>query len=92
VVAALEAAFSFDAREFAEAVALSEVLAVMMGVTGVVDATVSALHVVTEPVARNELLGARPARWNAAGNVVDVAELLVLDHGAATVTSRSVQS
>jgi predicted phage baseplate assembly protein len=91
VVATLEAAFSFEAREFAAAVTLSEVLAVMMGVKGVLDATVSALHLVTEAPTRHELLAARPARWNAAGNVVDVAEMLVLNRGAATVVARSVQ-
>jgi len=92
VVAALEAAFSFDAREFAAPVTLSEVLTVMMGVTGVLDATVSALHLVTEAPARHELLAARPARWNTAGNVVDVAEMLVLNRGAAAVTARGVQT
>lgn len=91
VVAALEAAFSFNARQFAQAVTLSEVITVMMGVPGVLDATVSALYLVTEDPARNELLAARAARWNTTGNLVDVAELLVLNHGAATVTSRSAQ-
>ena len=91
VVAALTAAFSFEAREFATAVTLSEVIRVFMGVTGVLDATVSALHLVTGTASRQELLAARPARSNTAGNLVDVAEMLVLSPGGATITTRSAR-
>jgi hypothetical protein len=44
VEAALRAAFSFEARAFGQAVAKSEVIAVMHGVTGVLALDLNALH------------------------------------------------
>lgn len=76
---ALAARFSFDVREFGQAVTLGEVAAVMQSVPGVVAVNVSALYRADDPRIPNAVLNA--ARPEAGIDFASVlgAELLVLD-------------
>lgn len=82
VIAAIEAAlrstFSFDARTFAQMVALSEVIAVMQDVEGVVGVNVSRLHRSDAPAGLNARLGAARPSVGTDGRLL-AAELLTLD-------------
>ncbi len=82
---ALLAAFSFDARQFGQPVALSAVLAVMQGAAGVVGVDLDALHRVGETPGLHERL---PAFAPRAGSVFGVApaELLTLDAANIDIT------
>jgi predicted phage baseplate assembly protein len=75
---ALRAAFSFEAREFGQPVVLSEVIAVIQAVPGVVAAHLQSLHRTDgAPGLETRLTAARPAPG--AGASVLGAELLTLD-------------
>jgi len=78
VESALRASFSFEARAFGQPVTLSEVLAVMQGVAGVVAVDINKLHRSDEAEALNSFL---PARAPQPGDDAQVlpAELLTLD-------------
>jgi predicted phage baseplate assembly protein len=82
VLAAVEAAlrrhFAFAERAFGQTVTLSEVLAVMHSVPGVLGVDMDALHRSTAPARLHDrLLAARPARQT--NGRLQVAELLLLD-------------
>jgi hypothetical protein len=70
--------FSFDAREFAQGVALSEVIAVMQDVAGVVGVNVTQLYRSDSAVGLNPRLVARPPSIGTDGTLLS-AELLTLD-------------
>lgn len=74
----LRAAFSFEAREFGQPVALSQVLAVMHSVPGVMAVDGNALYRVGDPAVLNARLAAAFPRAGADGSV-EAAELLMLD-------------
>ena len=91
VQAALAAAFSFDARAFAQPVTANEVVRVVMSVAGVIDTHVTGLRRVddTEP---SIALTASPATWNVPGDPSSGtvgAELLVLATGGAQIVQRT---
>ncbi len=77
LVAALLAAFSFDARQFGRPVALSEVLAVIQGVPGVVGVDVDLFHRTDQPPALQRRLPAFLPRPGSAWGTKP-AELLAL--------------
>ena len=86
---ALRAAFSFDARAFGQSVALSEVMAMIQGVDGVIAADVTRLYRTDnstgQPV-NDLLLAAAPQAGAGAlpspqGDIVSAAELLTLNVG-----------
>jgi predicted phage baseplate assembly protein len=77
VTRSLRAQFSFDAREFGQPVALSEVMAAVHAVPGVVAADIDALYRAGAPVALNDRLSAAvsgPVDWS----FTAYAELLTL--------------
>jgi hypothetical protein len=78
VEAALRAAFSFDAREFAAAVQQSAVVAVAQAVPGVVAVDVTRLNRGAAPLRQQRLLA---ARMRVESGSAQGAELLVLDSG-----------
>ena len=80
VEAALRASFSFEARAFGQPVTLSEVMAVMQNVAGVVAVDLNRLHRSDEAEALTSFL---PSRAPQAGDDANVpaAELLTLDPG-----------
>jgi hypothetical protein len=91
VQAALAAAFSFDARAFAQPVTANDVLRVVMSVAGVIDTHVTGLQRVddTEP---SMALTASLATWNVPGGPSSGtvgAELLVLATGGAQIVQRT---
>jgi hypothetical protein len=75
---ALKAAFSFDARAFGQAVALSEVESVIQNVPGVVAVDIDELDKVPGHQRRKIVTAAKPAA-GAAADQVQPAELLTLD-------------
>jgi predicted phage baseplate assembly protein len=80
VEAALRASFSFDARSFGQPVNLSDVMAVMQAVSGVVAVDLDEL-VRTDGIGGNGLAGPLPAALPQVGRfgLVQAAELLALD-------------
>jgi predicted phage baseplate assembly protein len=83
VRAAVADAFSFDARAFGEAVDLSDVIAVMQNVDGVVSVDIDLLYRSRQGAARNERLSSRLPRQFPDGGV-SAAEILVLEHADIT--------
>jgi hypothetical protein len=79
VEAALRAAFSFEARDFGQTVARSEIISVAQQVTGVVGVDVDRFY--RGAIDLEDRLTPGSATVNAAGNAV-AAELLLLDEGA----------
>jgi hypothetical protein len=75
---ALQNAFSFDARSFGQAVALSEVYSVILSVAGVLAADVSALYRAEDNPALNPTLVAAFPQPGSNGSIT-AAELLTLD-------------
>ena len=74
---ALRAAFSFDARDFGQSVVLSEVIAVIQGVPGVVATHVASLYRAEDaPGLKTRLTAAQPEPG--AGSSILAAELLTL--------------
>ncbi|HYG09235.1 MAG TPA: putative baseplate assembly protein [Pyrinomonadaceae bacterium] len=78
VEAALRASFSFTARAFGQPVTLSEVMAVMQSVAGVVAVDINKLHRSDEAEALNSFLTARAPQPGDDAQVLP-AELLTLD-------------
>jgi hypothetical protein len=76
--AAVLAAYGFAARDLAEPVTESEIMAVLSGVPGVVAAFVTRLYRTDQAAVLNAVIGASDARWDAAVRKVVPAELLVL--------------
>jgi predicted phage baseplate assembly protein len=76
--AALRAAYSFDARQFGDPVQLSQVLALMQNIAGVIAVDVDALFRTDGPVGLNPRLAAAFPQAGADGTV-SAAELLTLD-------------
>jgi predicted phage baseplate assembly protein len=94
VQAALSAAFSFAARDFGEPVAHSDVIAVVLAVPGVLDATITALALVGDssgPAVADLLvaLPARPRDPSDPHSAIDPAQLLVLSPVGAAITERT---
>jgi hypothetical protein len=77
VRAALSEAFSSEAREFGQSVFLSEVMAVIQRVEGVVYVDVETLHLETQGATLEDRILALPARIDDAGKVQE-AQLLTL--------------
>jgi hypothetical protein len=75
---ALRTALSFDARDFGQPVALSEIYAVISAVPGIIAAEISALYRVSDTPALNPTLVAAFPLPGANGSVAP-AELLTLD-------------
>jgi predicted phage baseplate assembly protein len=82
--AALAAAFSFPARELARPVRLSELLAVLHGVAGVVGVILTDLH--PSGGSGRADVAALPARW--VGSSIAPAQLAVVDPAAVALTER----
>jgi hypothetical protein len=82
VAAAAGAAFSFDARSFAQPAPASEVLSIMQHVDGVVGVVLSELHPTGGSGAAD--IGALPARWQ--GSSVVPAQLATLDPAGIRLT------
>jgi predicted phage baseplate assembly protein len=82
---ALRAAFSFDARSFGQPVTLSEVVAVIQNVAGVVAVDVNRLHRSERPQTRETFLPADSPRVGAGASAL-AAELLTLDRGPLQLT------
>jgi predicted phage baseplate assembly protein len=80
VAAALRERFSFDARAFAQSVVLSEVIAVMQRVPGIIAVDVEKLYRDGDAEVLNSRLVAASPHVDATG-VLRAAELLVLDPG-----------
>jgi predicted phage baseplate assembly protein len=76
-VAALREAYSAEARDLGQSVFLSEVMAVLQNVEGVVYVDVDVLHLETQGATREERILALPARIDGAGQVKR-AQLLTL--------------
>lgn len=85
VTSALQAAFSFEARAFGQRVALSEVMAVMQGVAGVVSVDVDVLKRV-DGIGGSGLTGPLPAALPNAS--LYAAELLTIDPAAISLSTR----
>ena len=77
VRAAVEKAFSFDEREFGEAVDLSDVVKVIHSIDGIVSVDVDFLHLESKPPSREERLPARKPEQLPNGTLVP-AEILTL--------------
>jgi hypothetical protein len=78
IAASLRGHFSFGARDFAQGVALSEIIAVMQGLAGVVGVNVTRLYRSDAPVALNPGLAAGRPSIGTDGTLM-AAELLMLD-------------
>lgn len=74
----LQDEFSFEARAFGQPVALSQIVAVMHSVQGVIAVDVNALYRIGDPAVLNTRLAAAFPRVGSDGTV-DAAELLMLD-------------
>lgn len=84
VEAALRARFAFDARELAQAVQQSEVIAAAQAVPGVVAVALTRLYGGTQPVAQtvpSRQVRLLAARMRVQGGAAQPAELLTLDPG-----------
>lgn len=91
VQSALAAAFSFDARAFGQPVTVSEVVQVVMGVSGVVDTRVSGLALVGDSTLA-QTLSASAAGWKVPGDPASGtigAQLLTLSITGAQIVQRS---
>jgi predicted phage baseplate assembly protein len=91
VQAATAAAFSFDARTFAQPVTANEVVQIVMGVAGVIDTHITALAR-TDDDEPSLTLTASPATWTVPGDPSSGtvgAELLVLQTGGAQIAQRT---
>jgi predicted phage baseplate assembly protein len=75
---AVKTAFAFEARNFGEAVDLSDIVKVIHGAGGVVSVDVDALHRSADPEVRSERLVAKLPRQDNIGNLIP-AEILILD-------------
>jgi hypothetical protein len=79
----LRSHFSFAARDFGQGVALSEVIAIMQGIPGVVEVVITGLYQQDQNLQRNDLLRANLAQVQDNGSVTP-AELLLLDPASLT--------
>lgn len=79
VVAAVQSAFSFEARAFGQSVSKSEVLAVMQKVAGVIAVDLDALHLSSSAVSLESRLVARTAEWDETQTVIRGAELVLVN-------------
>lgn len=79
VSSAVQSAFSFAARAFAESVTKSELLAIMQTVPGVIAVDLDSLHLSSSPVSLESRLGARSADWDEAHAAIRSAELLLVN-------------
>ncbi len=69
--------FAFNAREFGQSVAASEIIAALQRTQGVSAVELNGLYVLGNPIAMNDLLSALPARWE--DNRIVPAQLLVVN-------------
>jgi predicted phage baseplate assembly protein len=91
VQTALASAFSFGARAFGQPVTVSEVVQVVIGVSGVIDTHISGLAVVGDSSV-SETLTASAASWNVPGDPASGtvgAQLLMLSVTGAQIVQRS---
>ena len=86
VAAALAAAFGFAAREFGAPVLLSQVLAVMQGVAGVVAVDLETLYRTGDSPALNPVLAASGPQPGTTAGAAVAAELLTLDPSPPALT------
>lgn len=90
VGAAVASAFSFDARAFGQPVTVSEVVQVVMGVTGVIDTQIGGLAAIGDP-GISQTLTANAAGWNVPGDPASGtvgAQLLMLSVTGAQIVQR----
>jgi len=83
---ALEAAFTFETRDFGQSVSEAELLALVQGVSGVVACRVDALYAAGATPTTTSLLTALTAQWDATHSKILPAELLLLQPGGLTLT------
>ena len=76
---ALLQTFSFDQREFGQAVTASEIIATIQGIDGVVAVDLDTLYRRGFSKILNQSLVALEARWDAQTNQVYPAQMLLLD-------------
>ena len=81
----LRASFSFDARAFGQPVTLSEVIAVMQDVDGVIAVDINKLHRTDDTEARHTFLRSDAPQVGSGADVL-AAELLTLDPGPMDLT------
>jgi hypothetical protein len=74
---AVEASFSFPARGFGQALALSEVVAVMQNVPGVLFVDLDLLHRTALPPSRQERIAPQAPDGNAGAELVTISQLVV---------------
>lgn len=86
VAAALENAFSFEARAFGQGVASSEIIATAQAVEGVEAVVLADLRFTGASGPAQKRLPAADARWNATESDVLPAQLLTLRHDGITLT------
>jgi hypothetical protein len=94
VRAAVALAFGFDRREFGQGVSVSEAIAVILAVPGVLDTRIGQLYAISggagaPPEPLQDPLLARVARFDAKTGGIDPAELLLLNPAGATITERA---
>jgi predicted phage baseplate assembly protein len=78
VHAAIEGAFGFSRRGFAQPVTEAEIIGIVHGVPGVLAVKITALHPAEQPPSVAGVLAAAPAHFDAATRTVRPAELLLL--------------
>jgi predicted phage baseplate assembly protein len=89
VVATLTAAFSFNARAFAQAVTEAEIVALIQSVPGILASNLSQLYRTGDPAGPMQkepppFLAASPARWE--NGAIQPAQLLLLKSAGITLT------
>lgn len=86
---ALEDAYRYERRHFAQPVTESEVVALVHDVEGVAAATVTALHYIDTAVGKASALASAPARFDAGPRTIVPAELVLLAPTGLIVTGAS---
>ena len=93
---ALEAAFAFDERQFAQPVTGGEIMALIHDEAGVVAVDLDELHVVDDdgnPVddVLSMVLTAETARWNSTATAILPAELLLVNPSGITLSELTTE-
>jgi hypothetical protein len=89
-VAALEAAFAFEQRGFAQPVTSAEIIELLQGVAGVIAVDVDELYRTGEAAGLAAVLSAQPARYDKATGTILPAQLLLLNDAGLSLTQWTV--
>lgn len=89
-LAALEAAFAFEQRSFAQPVTSAEIIQLLQGVAGVIAVDVDALYRSGQAAGLAAILSAQPARYDKATSTLLPAQLLRLNSAGLTLTQWTV--